>query len=97
MYEGLLIKTPANPPDIVCHFLQTLSAESDTPKKWRTSSADFGHLALDRCFPCAAEISRTQEVLRKREALSLTPPDKTRAKKTVGKKQDAKNTRRKRK
>ncbi len=45
----------------------------------------------------AAEIRRTQEVLRQREALSLTPPDKTRAKKTVGKKQDAKNARRKRK
>ncbi len=31
------------------------------------------------------EIRRTQEILRKREALSLTPPDKTRAKKTDGK------------
>jgi len=38
----------------------------------------------------AAEIRRTQEVLRKRGALSLTSPDKTRAKKTVGKKQNSK-------
>jgi len=34
----------------------------------------------------AAEIRRTQEVLQERKALSLTPPDKTLAKKTIGKK-----------
>lgn len=90
MCAGLMIKTLANPPYIVCHFLQTLSAESDTPKKWRTSFAYFGHLALDRCFPCAAEIRRMQEALPERMTLSRTPPDNTRARKLACKKWDAK-------
>ena len=45
----------------------------------------------------AAEIRRTQEILRKREALSFTPPDKTRVKKTVGKKRTSASARVKRK
>ena len=45
----------------------------------------------------AAEIRRTQEILRKREALPLTPPDKTRKKKVVGKKRTSASARVKRK
>lgn len=45
----------------------------------------------------AAEIRRTQELLWKREALLLPTPQKTRAKKTSGKKRSSKNARGKRK
>ncbi|RLB87909.1 MAG: DUF1016 domain-containing protein [Deltaproteobacteria bacterium] len=45
----------------------------------------------------AAEIRRTQEILRKREALPLTLPDKTRKKKVVGKKRTSASARVKRK
>jgi len=46
MYAGLLIKTAANPSDIVWHLLQTLSEEFEVLKKWRTSSAGFGLTGL---------------------------------------------------
>jgi len=97
MYAGLLIKTPANPPDIVWHFLQMPSAAFHIPKKWRTSSADFDLIGLAACFLSANEIRRMQEVPRKREALSLTPPDQTRAKKTVGKERTSKTVKGKKK
>lgn len=45
----------------------------------------------------AAEIRRTQEVLQERKRLSLTSPDKTRAKKTVGKKRTSAPAKNKRK
>jgi len=93
----LIIKTAANSPDIVWHLLQTLSAEFEVLKKWRTSFAGFDLIGLAACFLSAAEIRRTQDVLWKREALSLTPPDKMRAKKTAGKKRNAKKKRGKRK
>jgi len=90
MYAGLIIKTAANPPDIVWHLLQPLSAEFEVLKKWRTSFAGFDLIGLAACFLSAAEIRRTQEVLWKREALSLTPPDKMRERKPRGKKRTSK-------
>jgi len=45
----------------------------------------------------AAEIERTQEFLRKRKDLQLPPPQKTRTKKTMGKKRSAKAAKGKRK